>query len=349
MILSGISPDKESITIVRRSFAEFLFLQKWLAYENPYSWVPILRSLRSPFSVPLKPSRQVIQEECLRLNAFIRALTNHPTFANHELLWEFLLVQDMSQQQSIERCRRKLESKRELQFEDITVYNSPDLDLIDVFFNHARNETQVLQFQLQRLARFLLRLENKSLDYTSAYRILESKLDAVEFFKPLRQVLKPDFELAYSVADQSLKKLVLAMTSTASTSDVVIGALTQPLSLIQQLKAQELSLIRARATLDKLSNRGSWPLGMFEDKRLRDIKQTEDSIYITQNEIQRLSTDIKYSHITLATELGGFHRSQEHELFHAIKEFAETKLQAERERLQRLTRLQRKFLTVNFA
>lgn len=265
----------------------------------------------------------------------------HPTFAEHELLWEFLLVQDLSQQQSIERCRRKLESKRELQFEDLTVYTVGDLELIEVFFNHARAETRLLQSQLTKLVRHLIKLKNKSFDCSSAYKILDAKLGQVEFLKLFGSVMKPHFELTYTTYDNAMENLVIDMTSTVSTSDVMLFSLTQPLSLIQQLKAQELSLIRGRATLSKLSNKNSWPLGMFEDKRHRDIKQTEDSIYITQNEIQRLSNDIKYSHVTLAMELGGFHQSQEREVYRAIEEFTMTKIRAEKERLQRLLRLQR--------
>ena len=193
------------------------------------------------------------------------------------------------------------------------------------------------------MVRHLLRLQNKMLDYTNAYKILDNKLGQLEFFKPFNAIMNPHFELSYTVFDSAIDNLVSDMTSTATTSDVVIAALTQPLSLIQQLKAQELSLVRGRTTLSKLSNTNSWPLGMFEDKRQRDIKQTEDTIYITQNEIQRLSNDIKYSHVTLAVELGGFHQSQEREVVRAVKEFTITKIQAEKERLQRLLRLQRNF------
>lgn len=293
--------------------------------------------------MPLRPSRQIVRETCSRLNAFIRALILHPTFSNHELLWEFLLVQDMSQQHCIERCRRKLENKRELQYEDYMIYNSEDLELIEVFFVHALRETRLLQSQLTKVVRSLIQLQNKNLDYIDIYKIFDKKLQQLEFFKPFSVVMSPHFELTYRIFDNGLEDLVSDMISTAATSNVVISALVQPLNLIQQLKAQELSLRRGRTTLSKLSNKNSWPMGMFEDKRQRDIKQTEDSIYITQNEIERLSNDIKYDHVTLAVELGGFHQSQEKEVFRAIRAFTVTKIQAEKERLQRLLRLQRNF------
>lgn len=41
----------------------------------------------------------------------------HPTFANHELLWEFVLVQDIEKESVIERCRRKLQNQQEHQME----------------------------------------------------------------------------------------------------------------------------------------------------------------------------------------------------------------------------------------
>ncbi|CAN6603419.1 hypothetical protein TRVA0_002S02652 [Trichomonascus vanleenenianus] len=345
-------PETKKPTVtatVRRTFQDFVFLQKWLTYENPYTWIPILRSPRNPFAIPLKPSRQVIYETRVRLNMFLRILLAHPTFAAHELLWEFLLIQDLEKQQVIDRCRGKLESRKELQYEDITVYNSGDLELIKIFFDHASEETSRVSGSVNRLAKSVLAMMNKTYDYFEAHEIFWEKLRDIPFLvcpginSPSDVESTNDIELTFSVQDKTLSRFSYNVSGMASTARSVVTSLAQPMGLIYQLEAQESAFQKLKEALEKLNNKSSWPMGMFEEKKERSVKETQDKIYICQSEIQRLSSDIKAAHIASASELGGFYQVQEQELRTILKDFTEGMIKSQKERLQRLTRLQDKF------
>ncbi|VVT57886.1 uncharacterized protein SAPINGB_P005929 [Magnusiomyces paraingens] len=120
IITTGKRGDPGSVISVRRSFDDFKFLAKWLGYENPYSWVPPLpvpSGGSGPKVLHGKTVYQLFHEIQTRLNVFLRTLMAHPTFGAHELLWEFVLVQDISRDSVIERCRRKLQNAQESQME----------------------------------------------------------------------------------------------------------------------------------------------------------------------------------------------------------------------------------------
>ncbi len=97
VLKSGAPVDKLSyaVTTCRRSLADFEHLAKLLAMENPASWIPSLGGLRSPFQIPAKPSRAMLKDLQVHMDWFLRILLAHPTFATHEMLWEFFLVPDL--------------------------------------------------------------------------------------------------------------------------------------------------------------------------------------------------------------------------------------------------------------
>lgn len=345
IIKSGLPPSSSSVTTVKRTFADFIFLQKWLAYENPYSWIPSLKAPRNPFTVSLKLSRQIIHEVQARLNAFLRVLLTHPTYSGHELLWEFILIQDFSKSQSVERCRKKLENKKEANYEDSIVYHRGDLELIEIFFRHACDETERLNNALCRLSLCIINLQNKYNDLSQANYILGKKLFEVKFLANEYKdkiALETDFKLTYRNEDKAIQDFGYNMSALTNTAGSVITALHQPMGMISQLENVNSQLYKNQLALERLNNKNAWPLGIFEDKRDRDIRETEDRIYLNQSEIRRLSSDIKSSHITSASELGGFYNVQEAEIRRSVEELTHGIIKAEREKLSRLKRLSAK-------
>lgn len=339
IIKSGQPPSSSTITTVKRTFSDFLFLQKWLGYENPFSWIPSLKTPRNPFTVSVKPSRQIIHEVQFQLNSFLRVLLTHPTFNNHELLWEFLLIQDFSKSQSVERCRKKLESKKELNYDDVIVYNPGDLELIEVFFKHACEETERLHGGLKKLSTAIICLKNKLNDLAESNSIFWEKIFEVQFLSSQFVVGKNDFELAYNIHGTSTLNFEYNTCALTNTAGSVITALHQPMGMISQLEQVNSQLYKNQGLLERLNNKNTWPMGMFEDKRDRDVKDTEEKIYNNHREIRRLSSDIKSSHIISASELGGFYNVQEAELKRTIEEFTIGMIKSEKEKFQRLERL----------
>lgn len=118
LVLKSAAPNTNSATTVtvttcRRSLAEFEILARCLSTENPASWLPPIFSFRSPFVFPSKPSRSILRDIQLRLDAFLQNLLSHSTFSTHELLWEFFLVPDLDLGSISQRSKAKASARVE--------------------------------------------------------------------------------------------------------------------------------------------------------------------------------------------------------------------------------------------
>jgi hypothetical protein len=143
VLKSGIMPNSSTITSVRRTFTDFTFIAKWLAFELPASWIPILQIPQNPFAVPSRPARSVVRDVQFKLDSYIRTLLLHPTFSTHELLWEFFLVNEFSKDLSERRSKQKYESRKDTLEEEFPPLENTDESV--VFFNHALKEMSYLE------------------------------------------------------------------------------------------------------------------------------------------------------------------------------------------------------------
>lgn len=79
-----------------RSLDDFQFLRRNLLVEIPDACIPSLENFYSPFlTSPSRPSKTVLAISTRRLNTFLNYLSNHPVLANHELVWEFMLMPEL--------------------------------------------------------------------------------------------------------------------------------------------------------------------------------------------------------------------------------------------------------------
>ena len=124
------------VTTCRRSLTDFENLAKWLSLEHPASWLPSIFNFRSPYQIPSRPSRAVLQDIQVRLDKFLKIMLAHSTFSTHELLWEFILFPEIQPDMMAERSRKKAE----LRSENIREDYEPVEDARDVstFVEHAR-------------------------------------------------------------------------------------------------------------------------------------------------------------------------------------------------------------------
>jgi hypothetical protein len=139
VLKSGAPSVNQSFTVTtcRRSLTDFEHLAKLLAIENPASWLPSVSGTRSPFQIPSKPSRAVLRDIQLRLDAFLKILLSHSTFATHEMLWEFFLVPDIQPDMMEKRSKLKAETR----IDKVREEYEPVEDIRDVerFVDHARD------------------------------------------------------------------------------------------------------------------------------------------------------------------------------------------------------------------
>lgn len=64
--------------------------------EGPDACIPSLEGFFSPFLLsPSRPSKTVLTISARRLDMFLNYLSDHPVLANHELVWEFMLMPEL--------------------------------------------------------------------------------------------------------------------------------------------------------------------------------------------------------------------------------------------------------------
>ncbi|KKY39880.1 putative vps9 domain [Diaporthe ampelina] len=153
VLKSGAPVDKHSyaVTTCRRSLTDFEHLAKLLAMENPASWIPSFAVLRSPFQIPVKPSRAVLKELQVRMDWFLRILLAHPTFATHEMLWEFFLVPDLQPDMMEQRSKLKAETRAEKVRDELEPLE--DVREVEQFVDHARENVRGVNHSTKSVAR----------------------------------------------------------------------------------------------------------------------------------------------------------------------------------------------------
>lgn len=153
VLKSGAPVDQHSyaVTTCRRSLTDFERLAKLLALENPASWIPSLANLRSPTQIPSKPSRAVLKDLQLRVDWFLRILLSHPTFATHEMLWEFFLVPDLQPDMMEQRSQLKAETRAEKVRDELEPLE--DVQEVEQFVEYAMEMVHGLQYSTRRVGR----------------------------------------------------------------------------------------------------------------------------------------------------------------------------------------------------
>ena len=157
------------VTTCRRSLADFENLAKWLAMEHPASWLPSIFNFRSPFQIPSRPSRAVLQDIQIRLDKFLKIMLAHSTFSTHELLWEFILFPEIQSDMMAERSRKKAE----IRMENIRDEFEPVDDIRDVssFVEHARDSIRGVNHATKSVVR---RATSLRVGFSSMYILPDS-------------------------------------------------------------------------------------------------------------------------------------------------------------------------------
>lgn len=153
VLKSGAPADRDSYTVTtcRRSFTDFEHLANLLSIENPASWIPKVTSQRSPFQIPSKPSRAVLKDIQIRTDSFLKILLAHPTFATHEMLWEFFLVPDLQGDMMEQRSHLKAEIRAEKVRDELEPLE--DIREVEQFVDHARDMVRNVNYSTKSVAR----------------------------------------------------------------------------------------------------------------------------------------------------------------------------------------------------
>ncbi|KAH8650159.1 VPS9 domain-containing protein [Xylariales sp. PMI_506] len=340
VIKSGAPSENNSFTVTtcRRSMADFERLVNLLAIENPASWIPNVSNQRSPFQIPSKPSRAVLKDMQVRTDWFLRIMLAHPTFATHEMLWEFFLVPDLQAEMIEQRSRLKAETRAENVHDDYEPLE--DLREVEQFVDHARDMVRSVNYSTKSVARRTNGVWVVSNDLYDATTILQKQVSKLTFLPSTHQSAF-EMYLRTLLPSQSSPTQIFHGTLLAiqSTMIAVLASLSRPPQLVGQIQASRRAVERSYNSLNRSTR---WPLGLLDDTRQRMNEEKEEKAREKLKEADEIGRELRYTQQVVAGELAGWQDMHERMGRRAIREFARGMVIMERDRLDGLKRALRK-------
>jgi ankyrin repeat protein len=303
-----------TITTCRRSLSDFENLAKWLAIEHPASYIPPIPAFRHPFQIHSKPSRAVLGDMQVRLDAFLTAMLSHPTFSTHELLWEFFLVPELPPDMMAARSLAKATARAETVADEYAPITDPSD--ISQFVTHARDTVRAVNTANRLVLRRLHALQAATSDFGDALSLLSSSLAQLTV-----PAILPDSHVKAFTRYTALHSppsitpstpLSTFLTTTASlqsTTLALLSSLTRPETQLSTLRALQTTLTRNIASSQKSHPKRPLPilsLPGLEESRARSHARVAEEIEAGEAEIERLGKEVAYSREVVAGELAGW-------------------------------------------
>ncbi|KAF1953365.1 hypothetical protein CC80DRAFT_450873 [Byssothecium circinans] len=336
VIKSGAPNSNATVTVTtcRRSLQDFESLAKWLAQEHPASWMPVISNLASPFLIPSRPSRSILRDVQLRLDAFLKILLKHPTFSTHELVWEFFLVPDIDPTMLAERSARKAELRVErVRDEYAPIY---DVREVELFVQHAREQVRSLHHASKSVLRRTNKLRSVATDLADAARISNTAIHSLTFLPSahLKAVDRYTKTLAQSEASP-LTTFYYNIHAISSTITAILTSLNRPSTLITSMATTQKSIDRHHLSIRR-SDR--WPLGLLDDARSRMQRDAQEKMDRATDEFAGLGKELRYTQQVVASELASWQDERVRTGRKMVREFAAKMVVVERARLECMRR-----------
>ncbi|KAH6970807.1 hypothetical protein BKA56DRAFT_495675 [Ilyonectria sp. MPI-CAGE-AT-0026] len=340
LVLKSAAPtdhDSYTVTTSRRSLSDFEHLPTLLALENPASWIPSMSDVRSPFQIPSKPSRAILRDMQTRADWFLKIMLMHPTFATHEMLWEFFLVPELQ----LETMEQRTLLKAETRVEKVRDEYEPveDVREVEQFVNHAREMIRSVNYSTKSAARRSNNLGLVVADMYDSSVLLHRAVSTLPFLPP-QHVDAFEMYVRAIMPTQSNAQGILHATFLAlqSTVQALLASLSRPPAIISQMRAAKREADRNYSTM----NRSRWPLGLLDDTRQRLYDEKEERARKSREEAANLARELRYTQQTVAGELAGWQDLHEKMGRRAIREFARGMVVQERMKLEGMLRSLRK-------
>ena len=345
---SDVSNTTYTITTSRRTLPDFEDLAKWLAVDHPASYIPSLSNInfRSPFQIHSRPSRAVLYNTQTTLDRFLKILLSHPTFATHEMLWEFFLVPDMQSGQMAERAKLKAQLLTDTindEYEPLT-----DVKEVEQLVAHSRDMARNISKSSHLLIRRAHNLRHARSDLSDAVSITMKRFETLG---PIDNVARSANTLpkahtaallryASLIADADsptpLGNFIASLTAWHSTNLAVTAALGRPSSLIMKIVEAKRLLVRLKEDLN--SNSLSRKFSFLEDARIKGLRETEARIVECEARIDGLGRELRYTQEVVVGELAGWTEWRGQAGREGVKDFVRKTVVRERERFQGLKR-----------
>ncbi|KAF1911904.1 hypothetical protein BDU57DRAFT_524000 [Ampelomyces quisqualis] len=323
-----------TVTTCRRSSHDFENLAKCLAQEHPASWLPAIANLASPYLIPSRPSRSVLRDIQLRLDAFLRILLRHPTFSTHEMVWEFFLVPDIDSTMLSERSARKAELRVErLREEYEPIY---DVREVELFVQHMRENIRALHHASKSVLRRTNKIRSASADLNEAANLLNTAIHTLHFLPEahLKAFERYTKTLAHSEANP-MAGFYYSMHAISSTITAILASLSRPSTLITSMSTTQKAIDRHNLSVRR-SDR--WPLGLLDDARSRVQRDAQDKMDKSKLELADLGRELRYTQQVVASELASWQENRVEMGRRALKDLARRMVVVEKARLESMKR-----------
>ncbi|KAL1961629.1 hypothetical protein VTN77DRAFT_1379 [Rasamsonia byssochlamydoides] len=336
-----------TVTTCRRTFADFENLAKWLSVEHPASYMPSISEGRNPFQIHSKPSRAVLHDMQENLDQFLKILLAHPTFATHEMLWEFFLVPELQPEMMADRSRRKASVLYESIYDDYEPVTPEGIKDTEQFVSHAQDMVRAVHANTRSVIRRGHALQHAASDVGDAAMLCSSVLSTLQEptdALPGRYVdafSRYAAAISTSSSDSSpLIQFLTTMTAVQSTTAAILDALARPTRLIYTLGSTNRNLSRSRSSLisSSMPRKFNLNLPVLEESRQKTVRELEQKIKETEAQASRLAREISWNKDVVVGELAGWTSWREKVGRDAIRSFAKATLVGERERGRRLER-----------
>jgi len=336
VVKSGAPNGNGTITVTtcRRSSHDFENLAKWLAQEHPASWLPAITNMASPYLIPSRPSRSVLRDIQLKLDAFLKILLRHPTFSTHEMVWEFFLVPDIDSTMLAERSARKAELRVErLREEYEPLY---DVREVELFVQHMRENIRALHHASKSVLRRTNKIRSAAADLNDAAKISNTAVHSLHFLPSMHLKAFERYTRALSHSEASpMAGFYYSMHAISSTITAILASLSRPSTLITSMSATQKLIDRHNLSVRR-SDR--WPLGLLDDARSRVQRDAQDKMDKSRLELADLGRELRYTQQVVAQELASWQENRVEMGRRALKDLARKMVVVEKARLESMKR-----------
>ncbi|KKA26308.1 hypothetical protein TD95_001768 [Thielaviopsis punctulata] len=327
-----------TVTTCRRSLSDFETLERLLALENPYSWMPLVGATRSPFQIHSKPSRAVLQDIQTRADWFLRVMLNHPTFSTHEMLWEFFLVPELKLDQMTIRSELKAATLAERIREEMEPVK--DVREVESFVDFARDSIRGINHRTRSVTRRINGVVLAASDLSDSTIMFQRALKTAHWLPIHYQAAFHLYVRAMSPtrgnATSTLHSTFLALQDTI---DALLKSMDRPVALANQIRVAQRAMERNYNSLGKAPR---WPLGIMDEARQRQNDEREAKALKSRDELLNLGRELRHCQQVVAGELAGWQELHAKMVKKAMKDYAAAMILQERERMDGLVRSLRK-------
>ena len=343
-VAANAAKSTYTVTTSRRSLQDFEDLGRWLALEQPASYMPHMfaSNFRSPFEIHSKPSRAVLHDIQATLDRYLQILLAHPTFGIHESLWEFILVPDM--QPDLIAQRSKLKSQ--LLTETIADEYDPVANVRDVaqLIQHSRDMIRGVNNPSRSVIRRGHQLLHAHADLSEALAIASAVMSTMG--PPANLVSKAHAEaltkyaslMSTSWETSPLAGFVKAVTGFHTTILAIQTSFLRPTNMIARIGENRRAIERNRQELNSQSLPRKFNFLGLEESRMQKMRETEKKIRDKEEEIVRVGKELRYTQEVVLGELAGWTEWRERVGRQAVKAFVRELVTRERERGRGLDR-----------